>query len=241
MKKFIPFLLIAWSLLIFIGYNVLSVEAKEKYDYDSYEEYTEIIEPICKEHGGKIEWGSGECMFKNDSRKKAIIFEKELDDRGLGGDYTAEEEASWHQKTEQKEMCVDNYEAKWKDGKCHFDEASKKGPVNHELEYEDDLKDSGVYEDYSERNNLKEKYLKELVNDDDNINRENADYFCDASEDYVDNKKNCDKLYDKVDKKEKEAAEQNPNAEYGIEDLVTYDNEGNKVYPETDSSDYSND
>ena len=97
MNHNIIYIVIAWSLLAFVGYNVLSAEAVEKYDYDSYEEYTEIIEPICKEHGGKIEWGSGECMFKTDSRKKAIIFEKELDDRGLGGDYTAEEEASWNQ------------------------------------------------------------------------------------------------------------------------------------------------
>ena len=67
---------------------------------------------------------------------------------------------------------------------------------------------------------LKEKLLKQLVNDDDNINRENADYFCDATEDYVKNKKDCDKLYDKVDKKEeeKEIKEDNENQEPIIED-----------------------
>jgi hypothetical protein len=100
-KQLLLLIIIAWSLLAFVSYNVLTVEAstdKEKYDYDSYEEYNEIVEPICKEHGGKIDYGSGECMFKNDSRNKAIIFEKELDDRGLGADYTAEEEASWNQK-----------------------------------------------------------------------------------------------------------------------------------------------
>ena len=164
MKKFIPYIVIVmWSLLVFVGYNVLTVEAttesikeicvshdgkwkdneckfedgiemgkkysKEQYQadfdhyiadngltdkkaadegkkYDSYEEYNEIVEPICKEHGGKIDYGSGECMFKNDARNKAINFEKELDDRGLGADYTAEEEASWNQK-EAEEKAAD--------------------------------------------------------------------------------------------------------------------------------------
>jgi hypothetical protein len=109
----------------------------------------------------------------------------------------------------QKEMCEVNYEAKWKDGECQF--PYQKGPVNERLEYQEDLADvdKGVYDDYAERNNLKEKQLKQLVNDDDenNINRENVDYFCDASEDYEANKKSCDKLYDKVNKQE-EAEEQ---------------------------------
>ena len=115
-------------------------------------------------------------------------------------------EATTDKKTIQKEMCVENYEAKWIDGKCHFSEASKKGPINDELEYHDDLADTDieVYEDYAKRTHLKEKLLKQLINDDDNINRENADYFCDASEDYEANKKDCDKVYDKVDKKEQE-------------------------------------
>ena len=83
-------------------------QEQKKPDYDSYEEYNEIVEPICKEHGGKINYGSGECGFDDDiDRAKSTAFEKELDDRGLGADYTAEEEASWNQNQdgeEQKEV-----------------------------------------------------------------------------------------------------------------------------------------
>ena len=83
-------------------------QEQKKPDYDSYEEYNEIVEPICKEHGGKINYGSGEYGFDDDiDRAKSTAFEKELDDRGLGADYTAEEEASWNQNQdgeEQKEV-----------------------------------------------------------------------------------------------------------------------------------------
>jgi hypothetical protein len=98
----------------------------------------------------------------------------------------------------QKQMCIENYEADWKDGKCEFSGKDK----NFEREHEFDLADKGVYDSYSERNNLKEKYLKQLVNDEDSISRDNADYFCDALEDYEENKKACDKLYDKVEQQE---------------------------------------
>ena len=79
-------------------------QEQKKPDYDSYEEYNEIVEPICKEHGGKINYGSGECGFDDDiDRAKSTAFEKELDDRGLGADYTAEEEASWNQNQDEVE------------------------------------------------------------------------------------------------------------------------------------------
>jgi hypothetical protein len=64
------------------------------------------------------------------------------------------------------------------------------------------LKDEGVYEDYAERNNLKEKQLKEIDNED--VNRDIVDYYCEASEDYVENKKKCDNLYEGVEKQEEE-------------------------------------
>ena len=91
-----------WSAFIFIGYNILTAaeatteEGKDEYDYDSYEEYNEIVEPLCNDKGGKLNYGDGYCYF--DERDKELQFEKELDDRGLGADYTAEEEASWNQK-----------------------------------------------------------------------------------------------------------------------------------------------
>ena len=79
-------------------------QEKKKPDYDSYEEYNEIVEPICKKHGGKINYGSGECGFNDDiDRAKSTAFEKELDNRGLGADYTAEEEASWNQNQDEVE------------------------------------------------------------------------------------------------------------------------------------------
>ena len=102
-QRNILFTIIAWSLLVFVGYNILTVEATSEkdiknYDYDSYEEYNEIIEPLCNDKGGKLNHGDGYCYF--DERDKELQFEKELDDKGLGHDYTAEEEASWNQKTE---------------------------------------------------------------------------------------------------------------------------------------------
>jgi hypothetical protein len=99
-------LVIAIGLIItFAGLLLLiqqTVYAEHGYVYDSYEEYNEIVEPLCKDHGGQIEYGSGECIFKNDNdRKKAASFENELEDRGLYDDYTAEEEASWNQNQEE--------------------------------------------------------------------------------------------------------------------------------------------
>ena len=85
------------------------------------------------------------------------------------------------QKALQKRMCEVDYEAEWKDGKCHF---SGKDKNFDEREYEFDLRDIGVYDDYAERNNLKEKQLKELVNSEYDIDRTTMDYYCGASGDY---------------------------------------------------------
>ena len=61
------------------------------------------------------------------------------------------------QKEMQKMMCEGDYEAEWKDGKCHF---SGKDKNFDEREYEFDLRDVGAYDGYAERNNLKENSLK---------------------------------------------------------------------------------
>ena len=133
----------------------------------------------------------------------------------------------------QKQTCEVGYEAKWKDGKCEF---SKENRFD-KYEYEDDLKDSGVYEDYAERNNLKEKYFKELNND--NVNRDIVDYYCDASEEYVENKKKCDKLYDGVEKQEeenkkemKEYLEEQEQFEHKLPSTITTDREVNEDFEE---------
>jgi hypothetical protein len=108
-KQLLLFIIIAWSLLAFVSYNVLTVEAstdKEKYDYDSYEEYNVIIEPLCNDKGGKLNHGDGYCYF--DERDKELQFEKELDNIALGADYTAEEEASWNQKAEEEKAAQED-------------------------------------------------------------------------------------------------------------------------------------
>ena len=97
------------------------------------------------------------------------------------------------QKALQKRMCEVDYEAEWKDGKCHFSGRDKNFD---EREYEFDLRDVGVYDGYAERNNLKEKQLKELVNSEYDVDRATMDYYCGTSEDYEENKEQCDKLYD---------------------------------------------
>lgn len=66
----------------------------------------------------------------------------------------------------QKQMCVDNYEAEWKDGKCHF--GPDNGLVSDEVEYEADLGDKGLWDDYADRTYDKDdwkkaaKYMEEL-------------------------------------------------------------------------------
>jgi hypothetical protein len=61
------------------------------------------------------------------------------------------------------------------------------------------LRDVGVYDDYAERNNLKEKQLKELVNKEYDVDRATMDYYCGTSEDYERNQEQCDKLYDMLE------------------------------------------
>jgi hypothetical protein len=101
-----PILIIFASLILALqpAFSSTAEEEQKKPDYDSYEEYNEIVEPICKERGGTLHYGSGECYFeKGDNSKKKMDFEKELEEKGLYDDYTAEEEASWNQNQDELE------------------------------------------------------------------------------------------------------------------------------------------
>ena len=51
MKKFIPYILIAWTLLIFVGYNVLSAEAEKK-------DCSSITEPDDDFYCDQFDWGA---------------------------------------------------------------------------------------------------------------------------------------------------------------------------------------
>jgi hypothetical protein len=103
-KRDIFTICIAWSLLIYIGYNVLTVEAATSSD------------------------------------KQKL----------------------------QKEMCEVNYEAKWKDGKCHFSKAGTT-EYNDEGEYLADLRDTdpAARDDYVERQEEKAAQEDALCDDED--------------------------------------------------------------------------
>ena len=168
-KQLLLFIIVAWSLLAFISYNVLTVEAatKEKYDYDSYEEYNEIIEPLCNDKGGKLNHGDGYCYF--DERDKELQFEKELDDRGLGADYTAEEEASWNQKAEAaqetsklKDVCK-KMDGEWKDSECKFKDGVEMGKPYSKEQYQVD------FEHYISDKGLSDYYYEEIAAQEDAI------------------------------------------------------------------------
>ena len=222
-------IIVMWGLLIYVGYNVLTVEATTEKKYNSYKEYTEIIEPICKEHDGKIEWGSGECMFKNDSREKAIVFEKELDDRGLGHDYTAEEEASWNQKaaaTDIKEICKGFDSGKWNDdsNKCEF---SKQGiKVEDDAEFDHVLSDEGLIDEYYEEVAAKE----DAICDDEDADSTNVKLcMSDKREQQLNNiVKTCDKVDGKLNSKgecETDGSGDTPKADRFNEELMKLEEE----------------
>ena len=75
-------------------------------------------------------------------------------------------EASTDQQKLQKEMCID-YKAKWKDGECHFSKESMKN-TDDQGDYEDDLWEAGLYDDYYKRTTSKEER--------DKIDKQNQDY-----------------------------------------------------------------
>ena len=77
MKKFIPYILIAWSLLAFVGYNVLTVEASS--DKQS------IQKEMC-EVNYEAKWKDGECQFpyQNGPVNDRLEYEEDMMDKGKG-------------------------------------------------------------------------------------------------------------------------------------------------------------
>ncbi len=94
MNHNIIYIVIAWSLLAFVGYNVLSAEATEEKDMvdairemefenndeDDYGLKSFAIEQACKDNGG--EWKVGWCKFDKDKTEDEVEFEHQLEDRG---------------------------------------------------------------------------------------------------------------------------------------------------------------
>ena len=95
MNHNIIYLVIAWSLLAFVGYNLLSVEAKEKNDVPNIREMKFVnddlddyglkdmaLEQACKDNGGQ--WKeSAWCKFDKIGGNDEIKFEHEMAERGL--------------------------------------------------------------------------------------------------------------------------------------------------------------
>ena len=125
-KQLLLFIIIAWSLLTFVSYNVLTVEAtieekdisKMKFVDDDLDDYglKEIaIEQECKDNGGQ--WKDDAwCKFDKIGGNDEIKFEHQLEDRGLMY-YYADKEAlgdEWgkyqNEKYEKSQKGVEEYE-----------------------------------------------------------------------------------------------------------------------------------
>ena len=99
-------IIIAWTLLIFVGYNVLSAEAVEKEDIrkmnfvnddeDDYGLKDMAIEQACKDTGGQLKDYNTWCYFdkKGKAAGNEAEFEHQLEDRGLSNLYYDKEDGS---------------------------------------------------------------------------------------------------------------------------------------------------
>lgn len=126
MKKFIPYILIAWSLLAFVGYNVLTVQATEEKDlsdairemkFTNDDEDDTGLKPIaikqaCKDNGGQ--WKDNAwCKFDKDKTGDEVEFEHQLEDRGLSyyyadNEYLGEEWDKYQAEKQEKELLTQN-------------------------------------------------------------------------------------------------------------------------------------
>ena len=115
-KQLLLFIIIAWSLLAFVSYNVLTVEAtiEEKDiremefvndDNDDYGLKAIAIEQECKDNDGQ--WTDGTwCKFDKDKTEDEKKFENQLEDRGLMYLYQDKESGSdeWEKYQEEKSV-----------------------------------------------------------------------------------------------------------------------------------------
>ena len=158
MNHNIIYIVIAWSLLAFVGYNVLSAEASDlsdalremqfvNDDEDDYGLKDDAIEQVCKDNGG--EWKENLwCKFDKDKTGDEVEFEHQLEDRGLSYFYADMAEAGFsdewdkyeQEKQEKSQKGAEEYveeepkkecekaNGDWKKGECTFYEDEQ----NHE-------------------------------------------------------------------------------------------------------------
>ena len=187
MNHNIIYLVIAWSLLASVGYNVLSVEADEKEDMaedirkmkfvnDDLDDYglKEIaIEQECKDNGGQ--WKDDNwCKFDKIGGNDEVEFEHQLEDRGLSYYYA------------DKEYLGDEW-SKYQNEKYEKEQENEK--ASQKLLAEEPTKIDGLFED--------------------ELEREDVDKYCDASEDYKKHPKQCDRYYKVVEKREEDNRQYN--------------------------------
>jgi hypothetical protein len=174
-------IVLLWSGLIFIGYNVLTVQADVKEDALREMKFVNddeddsglkplAIEQACKDNGGKWKeniW----CKFDNDKTGDEIEFEHQLEDRGLYYYYADSEEAGFSDEWKKYEQ--EKYEQEQENEKD-----------NQKYLEEEPTKIDGLFED--------------------ELERDDVDKYCYASEDYKKHPKQCDRYYKIVEKLEED-------------------------------------
>ena len=100
-------IVLLWSVILFIGYHVMTVQADEKEDMvdairemkftnddnDDYGLKGYAIEQACKDNGGQWKDNSW-CKFDKDKTGDEVEFEHQLEDRGLTYYYDDKESGS---------------------------------------------------------------------------------------------------------------------------------------------------
>ena len=178
MKKFIPYIIIAWSLLVFVGYNVLTVEAAEEKDMvDALREMKFVnddeddtglksiaIEQACKDNDGQWKDNSW-CKFDKDKTGDEVEFEHQLEDRGLTYYYADVAEAEFSEEWDKYQQ--EKY-AKEQDNQKKIEDSRNEGkryvnPDGGAPLYEDELTEEEK-DDYNEYKPPKEEQIEDWKN-----------------------------------------------------------------------------
>ena len=179
MKKFIPYLLIAWSLLVFVGYNVLTVEAIE-YDKDEWvsgvtpdewsdaEKYSDDTREMNKEYCARED-------YYNNNEKFCDKLAKGEDDIEYADEQPTVEASTSTEESKIKDVCK-KMDGEWKASECKFEDGVEMGQKYSKEQYQVD------FDHYISDNGLADAYAAEKEKDIKKMKFTNNDY--DSYEEY---------------------------------------------------------
>lgn len=198
-------IVLLWSVLIFIGYNILTVEASEKND-----------KKICEEYNGKwkdIGGGDRGCVIDNekDTQKYSIRPGYSLDSTGAGAEYGIEDLVSYDKEGNKvypntdspKEICK-NHDGKWKDGTCTFPNDNERQDA--EVGFDHTMEEEGLWDNYAAE---QEDKKVEQACDKAGLKMTKDGNYCDTNNEKGED--DADKFFEEYDKVEREKQEDLPN------------------------------